>query len=287
MRVIDLKKEPENDDLINQDAIDDGSFKSIYPGTIIQINGETELVYGKLEGDWSDLVSRLRGLKYQSNTRLSRLKVPGKENLNKKEQLSQAERNLCLTFGFKPANHVVGNSAGACELNRTFPLAYEELIKLGSFAMKKYEKFHPKKFKEHCEEVESKIKPHWLIPGTPYTQGIVNNTSSMKYHYDRGNFKNRWSVMAYFCHAIGGGNLLIPSLKIKLEIEDHTFVLFNGNGLIHGVTKLKRLRPNNYRYSIVYYSRIAMMGLGSFEDEIDRIRTSEVNKHNKRVVDKK
>jgi hypothetical protein len=280
MKVIDLQKEAENEELLGLPAIDDGSFKTIYPGTVIQIAGETEMVYGRLEGDWSELVGRLRAMKYQRNTRVARLKLAETHKMTE-------ERTYDRTFGFKPANHIMGISAGACELNRMFPKTYEELIRLGAFAIEKYKQFHPEKFKKHFKDVKAFVKDHWLIPGTPYTQGIVNNTSKMRYHYDRNNFKGVWSVMAYFCHAVGGGELLIPSMKVKLKIEDHTFVLFNGNGLIHGVTEIKKLRPSNYRYSIVYYSRQAMIGLGSFEEEMDRILKSEIEKHKRRVEDKK
>lgn len=275
MKVIELDKEPENDELLGSPAVLESSFKTIYPGTLITVGGQTEMVYGRLSGDWSQLVGRLRAMKYQRNTRVARLKASAAQNRTE-------ERTSDRTFGFKPANLIMGISAGACEMNRMFPETYSNLLDLGAFAMKEYEKFHPAKFHTHFEQVKSQVKEHWIIPGTPYTQGIVNNTSSMRYHYDRDNFKGCWSVMVYFSHAVDGGDLLIPSLKVRLKIEDHTFVLFNGNGLIHGVNEIKKLRPNNYRYSIVYYSRRAMIGLGSFDDEMEKIRKIEIKKHYKR-----
>lgn len=275
MKILELKKEPEDDALLGAPAINNDSFKLIRPGTILTVGGETELVYGRLEGDWSGLVGRLRAMKYQRNTRVSRLKAAA-------EKKTTEERTMDRTFGFKPANMIMGISAGACEMNRLFPKTYEEIVRLGAFAMTKYQQFHPDKFNSHSKEVHAQVKGHWLIPGTPYTQGIVNNTSSMRYHYDRDNFKNCWSVMVYFTHSVDGGDLLIPSMKARFKIEDQTFILFNGNGLIHGVTEIKKLRPNNYRYSIVYYSRRAMIGLGSYADEMDKIRSSELKKHYKR-----
>lgn len=273
MKTVELERSAEPKELLGTDAIEDRTFLVVEPNTLVTVQNEPELVYGRLEGDWSELLHQLKTIKYQRNTRVARLKLSEK---------GKEERTSDLTFGFKPMNLIMGVAAGACLMNTQHPQAYAQLIKLGEFALNKYKLFHPGKLDAHQKAIRESVRDHWRIPGTPYTQGIVNNTTSMRYHFDQNNFKNCWSVMAYFTKHVEGGDLQIPSLRARLKLESGTFVLFNGEGRLHGVTRLKRLRPSAYRYSVVFYSRRAMIGLGSFEEEMDRVRQIEKNKHYRR-----
>lgn len=89
--------------------------------------------------------------------------------------------------------------------------------------------------------------------------------------------------MVCFKKGITGGRLSIPEFDIKLEIEDNTLVIFNGQEILHGVTPIIKAHPQGYRYTVVYYSMEQMWKCDSVNEELERIRTKKKEREFKRL----
>lgn len=238
------------------------------PGvTLVKPGGEPVVIFGDLPPIYDDIRQFLKTVKYQNNIRLARMKV-GNRN----------ERSSDISFGLKQPNPVYSIAASACVFNNMYPPYYERLTKLGLDLINDYKKYAPEKYEYHRSTLASSVQSDWVIPGTVFTQGIINNSNRLNYHYDRGNFDNFWSCMAVFAEGMSGGELVIPSLGVALRVRDNCYVLFNGQAHIHGVTHIHKA-PGGFRYSIVYYALKKMRGCVSQAEEIEKARRADMNKH--------
>jgi hypothetical protein len=77
--------------------------------------------------------------------------------------------------------------------------------------------------------------------------------------------------MIVYKRFIEGGFLSCPEYNIGFELKNRSMLLFDGQGIIHGVTPITKLHPTlSRRYSIVYYSLHKMWNCLPIEDEIKR-----------------
>jgi hypothetical protein len=53
---------------------------------------------------------------------------------------------------------------------------------------------------------------------------------------------------------IEGGHLNLPEYGATIACRDGWGVFFGGWNLVHGVTPMRQVAPDGYRYSVVYYS---------------------------------
>ena len=134
----------------------------------------------------------------------------------------------------------------------------------------------------HTETVKQKIKKEWVIKDSVFTSGIVNKNNQLNYHFDSGNFKGVYSNMIVFKGDVRGGHLVIPEIDISIEVADNTVTIFDGQDLLHGVSPIKYLHKESYRYSVVYYSLKRMWQCMEVEKEIDRIRKVKMQREIKR-----
>jgi hypothetical protein len=205
-----------------------------------------------------------------SNNNPAARKRPDFENL----------RSTDLNFGYRPLRPVFQLPASPCLFNTKYPDAYVHLRELGAEMQSIYRRHSPETFERQLEKTAVFAK-HWKIPGTFFTQGIINDTVNLDYHYDRNNIEGCWSAMAVFRRDVVGGDLYIPALDVKLEIEDETYVLFDGQSLLHGVSAITKTAAFGRRFSIVYYAIEAMKNCGTYAEELERIRQVDMNKHRK------
>ena len=75
-----------------------------------------------------------------------------------------------------------------------------------------------------------------------------------------------------FKQGISGGYLAVPEVGLGFEIGDRSLLLFDGQGLLHGVTPITKRSENAKRYSIVYYSLQQMWNCEAIGVELDRLR---------------
>lgn len=272
MNLIEIPAAAEDASLLGRRVQEAPGLREVRPGTTITQGGKPIIVYDRLPGDWAELRSILRHIKYSKNRRMTQMNGQ-----------NEVQHTIDTTFGFKPSNPVFGTPAGACRFTTEFPGWYERIVALGEQLMGYYEAANPTKYAAHKQWIEANINPRWRVGNTIYTQGVINDANALGYHYDRDNYEGGWSCMVYFSHKVRGGNLIIPSLGLKFICEDSTYMLFDGQGVMHGVTPIVKLTPHSYRYSIVYYTRASMVGLGTYEEELTRIKQIEMNKHLKRM----
>jgi hypothetical protein len=103
------------------------------------------------------------------------------------------------------------------------------------------------------------VLPEWLLPGGLWTSGVLNETSQLPYHRDRNNFPGAWSTMPVVRRHTRGGHLHLPEIKLAdgsdvvLALDDGDIAMFEGTRWMHGVTPIRKIRPDGYRYSCVYY----------------------------------
>jgi hypothetical protein len=246
----------------------------IKPDTII-LDAETKkvlVVFGRFTENKSIVKSFLPSLHYSRKSRLTQMK-------NDYEK----EGNLSIQFGFKPQRPVFQHPASACQLNLIHPTEYKRLADLGVEMMNLYKQYNIENYTRQAELL-NQIGDHWKIPGTFFTQGIINDSVNFAYHYDRGNIKACWSCMAVFKEEVSGGELIIPAINSSLLVEDNTYVLFDGQSLLHGVAPIKKRTKFGRRFSIVYYAIESMKNCGTYEEEIKKMRKTDMNKHNKKVA---
>lgn len=79
--------------------------------------------------------------------------------------------------------------------------------------------------------------------------------------------------MAGFRHKSTGGLLCVPELDISFSISDRSFISFDGQRLVHGVTPIK-VRKGGYRFTAVYYSMQQMWKCLPLKEEIQHYRSS-------------
>lgn len=82
---------------------------------------------------------------------------------------------------------------------------------------------------------------------------------------------------------VTGGGLNVPEYDIHFTLADHSLLMFDGQGLLHGVTPFKLTKPGGYRYSIVYYSLRQMWNCLPPNAEVNRIRKLKTEREFKRA----
>ena len=172
------------------------------------------------------------------------------------------------TFGYQPRKIVQGKEAcHTAAMTHEFPAASTAVCSLASRVAAYYQMFNPAAFARHQETV-AQVLPMWRLGESPFTSGIVNKDNQLPYHYDAGNFKGVWSNMICLKDGIEGGNLSCPELDATFVLKNNSIIMFDGQGLLHGVTPFKKKRPRSYRYTVVYYSLAAMWMCKPPEEEI-------------------
>lgn len=185
-------------------------------------------------------------------------------------------------FGYSPRVTLRKDFCATTSMSQEFPDAHREICEGAAIAETFYMAHAPKLFKEHVDIAHEKVKPDWRI-GEVFTSGIANKDNQLWYHHDRGNFANVWSAMFVFKRKITGGFLSVPEYDLCFALRDHSVLLFDGQGLLHGVTPFKKAGPDSYRYSIVYYSMRQMWNCLSPKDEMNRIRKLKTEREFKRA----
>jgi len=193
------------------------------------------LVYLALEDDFTDLVSALRRLDIRRRTRTGGM------------------RSLSREFGSHPRNRLKNNFCGPASLARDDTQAHRALSSAALVVAAAYGKYNPTLASRH-ERLAKAVRPEWHLEGTAFTSGIVNRDSALPYHFDTGNFKGVWSGMLGFRRDVTGGYLAVPEYDLGFEIADRSLLMFDGQGLLHGVTPFAKTSPQGYRFTVVYYS---------------------------------
>jgi hypothetical protein len=141
-------------------------------------------------------------------------------------------------------------------------------ISVGNFEL--FKEVDPHRAEEHQRIVTNEIHPDWLIAGTPYTSGVINNSAALPYHKDSGNLIGSWSAMLSIRKNMDGGYLNLPEYGVTLGIPDRSLTIFNGQALWHGVTPMIAKKKDAYRFTIVWYAKKKICQCGCAENEVQR-----------------
>ena len=97
------------------------------------------------------------------------------------------------------------------------------------------------------------VLPDWRLGETPWSSGVVNRTPPLPYHRDNNNYPRAFGAMVVFRRHARGGLLHLPEWGVSLACRDATVAYFAGHGLVHGVSPIRLVRNDGYRFSAVYY----------------------------------
>lgn len=174
-------------------------------------------------------------------------------------------------FGFLPALPLRRDFCTTASMAHRNARAHGVICEWATLVAKKYEQILPGLYRRHLQTVRGQVLPDWILSATPFTSGVVNRDSMLKYHKDTGNFPNFVSVMIVLRSGANGGRLVLPEYNVKFACSDASLIIFDGQAILHGVTPLK-VSPLGYRISIVWYSMMGMRKCQCRDKELAKIR---------------
>lgn len=187
------------------------------------------------------------------------------------------------SFGFTPRRTLRTDFCHAAKLAEENPHAHHVICSYAENAAKWYERHNPEIFAKHAGLMDEHISGEYRIPESVFTSGVVNKNSAIPYHFDAGNFKEVWSCMLAFKKDCDGGHLSVPEYGIGFEIANNTLFMFDGQGVLHGVTPIKLKSRAGFRYTVVYYSLQQIWNCLPITDELLRIRQKKTERELKRA----
>lgn len=190
------------------------------------------------------------------------------------------------TFGYRPRITIRNDYCAATSLAVRSPEDHAAIAAGVEIVARFYREFNPDLYARHAAMTEAKARPEYRLEGGAYTSGIINSNNPLHYHFDKGNYRNVWSGMLGFKQDIDGGYLSMPEYRIAAEIGDRSLFLFDGQGILHGVTPIRLLSPDARRFTVVYYSLKAIWQCLSPGEEIARIQRKRVEREEKRLQER-
>jgi hypothetical protein len=157
-------------------------------------------------------------------------------------------------FGYSPRNYIRSPMCRAATMSGVFPAEHALFSGRAARFCELYKQVKPDLYERHRQRTQATIRPDYQMPGGVFTSGVVNRSNPLTYHRDFGNFPDSWSAMVVLKDGVEGGLLTLPELNIALEFEHGSVLLFDGQGMRHGVTAIKRTKINGNRFSVVYYT---------------------------------
>jgi len=128
-----------------------------------------------------------------------------------------------------------------------------------------------------------KIDPAFLVPGTVFTTVTVNKTFRTASHRDAGDFSDGLSNLLVLSNNgnYSGGYLILPEVRIAINIRPGDLLLVNNHEYIHCNTPMVMHDDKAERVSLVCYLREKMLELGSKDYEEHRFQFVEFRRKNK------
>lgn len=171
------------------------------------------------------------------------------------------------TFGWAPRKPVSKMEAcHATTLDRDFPDQARVLNDLAGQLGNEFRALMPQRASADQAVVRG-VKDDWLLdPDALWTSGVINKSAELPYHVDGSNF-HTWSAMPTLRWATRGGTLHLPEYDFCFPCRDGEVTWFCGRDLVHGVTPMRNVGPDAYRFSIVYYALAGMVDCRTFAEE--------------------
>lgn len=257
------KKELDYGEFVKRTALESDFDTLITESCLLEENGQIVAVYLETGFDTQNVVAALQRIKYTTSERTGGLVSTSR------------------IFGYSPRIALRRDFCAITSLATEDPQAHQLVCDFGRTLAKEYQKYIPDVYYDHLDMTKD-ILGTYKIPDTPFTSGIINYNNPLKYHFDAGNFKNVYSNMVVFKKDVEGGYLSLPEYGVGLELKHNSVLLFDGQKILHGVTPIKRLTRQAFRYSVVYYALKAMWKCETIDDELIRIRKLKTSREIKR-----
>lgn len=258
MKVIKLKKrELDIKDYIKRSAKEsDCSLLITEPTTLIDGDtGEIKVVYDLLGLNTDMVVEALKKIKYTKGKR------------------SRGLVSTSRILGFRPRNEMRQDYCSSVSLAIESPREHDLVTGLALQLESVYQKYNAEGYKKHKALTDEKVQKEWRIGNSSvFTSGIINKNNPLKYHFDTGNFTDVYSMMVVFKGGVEGGYLALPEYDCMFALPHNSLFMFDGQGILHGVTPIKYTSPVGYRFSVVYYTLKRMWQCLEINQEIARIR---------------
>lgn len=163
-------------------------------------------------------------------------------------------RNKSRTFGMAPRKPVLWREGCApTSLARDDPQAMAVLAQYAGQMRDTLNRHLPDQVAQGKRAVAD-VLPEWrLAEDALWTSGVINDTSTLPYHRDRFNF-DAWSAMPVVRRGTRGGYLHVPEYDLVVPCRDGWALFWSGFQLVHGVTPIRKVEPDGYRFSVVYYA---------------------------------
>lgn len=232
---------------------------------VVYVNGNQtpSIVYLQIPEMLENLVQTLKKIKFSTSSR------------------TMGMISTSRTFGYAPRKVVRGReSCHNASLDYEHPELSKEVCNAVKIINDAYKLYVPDIYEKHLESTKV-VLDDWKLGSTPFTSGIINKDNRLPYHFDGGNFKDCWSNMVTFKHAIIGGHLACPEIDTCFELRDNTLLMFDGQKMLHGVTAFSKLQSDSYRYTVVYYSLHNMWQCLPPAEEISRAATKRMEREKK------
>ena len=221
--------------------------------TQVYVDGKLRIHFEVLPAVPGDLLRAFQTIDYGETFRTNGLKVQSR------------------TIGSLPRVTIRRDFCTQSSLTHAHPEANAIFTSYAYKADARYCAVNPVLYEKH-REVVNQVKQCWRIGGTVFTSGIANHDNALDYHLDQGNFPDLWSAMYAVSYDCAGGYLSVPELDLGFSFERPSLIMFDGQGLLHGVTPLEKRSKEAYRYTVVYYAMQQLCHCGTPEEELDRIR---------------
>lgn len=183
---------------------------------------------------------------------------PVNEKINNSGRLSglRVEHRV---FGFTPPAPMRKRYGCArSSFNAEYPEAMQTAGDFCLLAEWVFRTFAPEVHERTGAAVRQVVPDAWRIERTLWTSGIINHTASLPYHRDSANVPLSWSAMLGCRKDMDGGLLHLNDYDLFLGIPNGSISIFDGQSVTHGVTPMRPLSPDSYRYTAVTYSKSAI-----------------------------
>ena len=256
-----------NKNMVGKLPSDKDCGEPIYEPSLIYTDGVPTLLYLPIQVKKTRAWGKaLNSLKYQKRKRIGGL----------------AEKSAYM--GSYPRTGFRSKHCNLATLNEDHPELYNQMIKLAEKACKRYGKLFNETFNKHLDMIKvgwkdkEPIHDDYIIGDSVFTGLVINKNTQMAYHLDRGNHPDVFSALFTFKNDCVGGHLAFPEYGFSIAMEDGALLLFNGQKIIHGVTPIKPISKNAYRYSVVFYSKTEMWKCLPLDEELLKAQKDEFEK---------
>jgi hypothetical protein len=169
--------------------------------------------------------------------------------------LSEIKYTGTQTQGIRVTNCQFGTHAGGpLHFTKKNPEAQSVLAEYSRGLCEIYQLVFPDRYKAHHIAAKEEIIDEAFLSDSLFTNGVINHTNALPYHFDVGNYPQAMTCVYSFSTDVHGGNLVFPLINLAIKPDDASVMIFDGLHLLHGVTPIRQLSDNAYRFTVVYYT---------------------------------